>query len=403
MNILFLIIFCKEPLKHQQSLNTNETALNRQSTLDKILDKLEYPFLTIQQYPVGFVKSLCGVVCARSVKLLNSMSSEDESNTRDKWWIEIRNEIRSHMKSLNCQVVLGYSETNSICEDVCVLSAMGTAALVDEKFFIDTKLMPSYEYSMDYATHLVNPSMSTNCHICHIPYSDADLPFPVTLSQCKTCGSFNVPDVIFSTVQPLPELETIGEGCFLRAIVTRNCKKATSEMSAKMISDYLPFMEYELHRQLLGKLKLKAMNMLYDLRISISIGESLLIGCAEATACYAAALPSPLMPKVTSERADKTPKEIKELDDLNDLLETQINRNKEFYHLNNSSDDKIDSNFKNEFKIASISNESSDKEVSNVYTIDSKACFKIEIDDVHKDRSSVFSLLGKQTVDFNLN
>ena len=59
-----------------------------------------------------------------------------ESDARDKWWIEIRNEIRSHMKSLNCHVVLGYTETKSICEDVCVLSASGTAAIIDESYFI---------------------------------------------------------------------------------------------------------------------------------------------------------------------------------------------------------------------------------------------------------------------------
>lgn len=47
---------------------------------------------------------------------------------REKWWIEIRNEIRSHMKSLSCHAVIGYTETKSIYEDVCVLSATGTAA-----------------------------------------------------------------------------------------------------------------------------------------------------------------------------------------------------------------------------------------------------------------------------------
>ena len=64
--------------------------------------------MTIQQYPVGFIKSLSGIVCARSVKLLSSVGAAEqvhEQDARDKWWIEIRNEIRSHMKSLNCHVV----------------------------------------------------------------------------------------------------------------------------------------------------------------------------------------------------------------------------------------------------------------------------------------------------------
>lgn len=71
---------------------------------------------------------MCGVVCARSVKLLSSSSHDEELEEREKWWIEIRNEIRSHMKSLSCQAVIGYSETKCIYEDVCVLSATGTAA-----------------------------------------------------------------------------------------------------------------------------------------------------------------------------------------------------------------------------------------------------------------------------------
>ena len=68
------------------------------------------------------------MVCARSVKLLTSLNTDDLVDVRDKWWTEIRKEIYSHMKSLNCHVVLGYTETQSICEDVCVLSASGTAA-----------------------------------------------------------------------------------------------------------------------------------------------------------------------------------------------------------------------------------------------------------------------------------
>jgi hypothetical protein len=75
---------------------------------------------------VGFIKSLSGIVSARSVKLLTSLSSDELLDVRDKWWTEIRKEIYSHMKSLNCHVVLGYTETQSICEDVCVLSASGT-------------------------------------------------------------------------------------------------------------------------------------------------------------------------------------------------------------------------------------------------------------------------------------
>lgn len=35
---------------------------------------------------------------ARSVKLLNKIEEPDEPETRDAWWLEIREEIRSHAK-----------------------------------------------------------------------------------------------------------------------------------------------------------------------------------------------------------------------------------------------------------------------------------------------------------------
>ncbi len=51
---------------------------------------------------------------------------------RDSWWNELREEIKTHARSLDCCHVIGYSETTSISEEgVCVLSATGTAAILD--------------------------------------------------------------------------------------------------------------------------------------------------------------------------------------------------------------------------------------------------------------------------------
>lgn len=261
------------------------------------------------------------------MKLLSQSAGAnmDETESRDKWWSEIRNEIRSHMKSLDCHAVLGYSESESICEDVCILSAFGTAAIVEEAYFMpfqpsaDTSI-PSILDHCNLRQTSINGGIgynnnNKNCKLCHVPYSDADLPFPVALSTCAMCGQGLVPDVIFTSIQPVNEIETVGRGCLLRAIVTRPRKKSSSELGAKLISDYLPFVEYELHRQLLGKLKLKGMNMLYGLRVEISIGENLLIGIAEATACYVAALPVPMIPKIMGEKsADKSTKKVDHLD-----------------------------------------------------------------------------------------
>ncbi|CAF0888667.1 unnamed protein product [Brachionus calyciflorus] len=340
-----------------------------------LLDKMEYPFFTLQQYPVGFIKSLCGIVCSRSVKLLGATNDLDELESRDKWWIEIRNEIRSHMKSLNCHAVLGYTETKSICEDVCVLSASGTAAIVNEAFFANSNLISN------------DSNLSKKCSICHVPYSDTDLPFPIALSNCSICGQAQVPDIIFTSIQPTSEIETIGKGSLLKAIVARPRKKCSGEISAKMISDYLPFLEYELHRQLLGKLKLKGMNMLYGLRIQISIGENVLVGIAEATACYAAALPSPIIPKIINE--NKSKRETKEIESLKKVLVEEMTKNVEFFGL--AQDLKI---------LPSNINSIQSENDSN----DSRALFKIELDD-YREKENIFLLMdsvGRKRSNFYL-
>lgn len=57
-------------------------------------------------------------------------------------------------------------------------------------------------------------------------------------------------------------------------------RKAQGEVNATAISNLLPFMEYELHSQLMNKLKLRNMNALFGLRIQISVGENMLLGLA---------------------------------------------------------------------------------------------------------------------------
>lgn len=57
-------------------------------------------------------------------------------------------------------------------------------------------------------------------------------------------------------------------------------KKAQAEANATAISNLLPFMEYEVHTQLMNKLKLKGMNALFGLRVQITVGENMLMGLA---------------------------------------------------------------------------------------------------------------------------
>lgn len=78
------------------------------------MDMLEYPFLTMTKYPMGFILHLGATVAARSVKLLERVPNPDEPEVRDSWWTELRMEIRSHARSLGCNVVLGYAESTTI-------------------------------------------------------------------------------------------------------------------------------------------------------------------------------------------------------------------------------------------------------------------------------------------------
>jgi hypothetical protein len=74
---------------------------------------------------------LGGVVMARSVKYLGKLeATRSDQETREGWWEELREEIKSHAKVLCCSHVVGYSETCTLSGDVCVLTAIGTAAVV---------------------------------------------------------------------------------------------------------------------------------------------------------------------------------------------------------------------------------------------------------------------------------
>ena len=72
-----------------------------------------------------------GLVTARSVKYLGKLATKlSDQETRDGWWSELRDEIRSHARTLCCSHVVGYEESSTIYDDVCVLSATGTACTV---------------------------------------------------------------------------------------------------------------------------------------------------------------------------------------------------------------------------------------------------------------------------------
>ncbi|XP_036311791.1 C2 domain-containing protein 5 isoform X19 [Pipistrellus kuhlii] len=301
-------------------------ALLRQQT-QSALEQREFPFFTLTAFPPGFLVHVGGVVSARSVKLLDRIHNPDEPETRDAWWAEIRQEIKSHAKALGCHAVVGYSESTSICEEVCILSASGTAAVLNPRFLQDGTVESCLEQRLE-------ENLPAGCGFCHIPYDELNMPFPAHLTYCYNCRKQKVPDVLFTTIDLPTDATVIGKGCLIQARLCRLKKKAQAEANATAISNLLPFMEYEVHTQLMNKLKLKGMNALFGLRIQITVGENMLMGLASATGVYLAALPTPGGIQI----AGKTPSDGGSYEQHVSHMQKKINdtiaKNKELYEIN---------------------------------------------------------------------
>lgn len=59
------------------------------------------------------------------------------------------------------------------------------------------------------------------------------------------------------------------------------------------VSEALPFLEYELARQLMLKLKVLGRNAAFSLKTEVDVGRSLIVATLTATAVYCTAMPAP--------------------------------------------------------------------------------------------------------------
>lgn len=323
-------------------------------------DLLEYPFLTLQSFPEGFIQRLGGLVCCRSVKMLDGELEENRTQ-RENWWHEIRQEIRSHARCLGCNLVIGYTEATSIWfvavifsshdinflrdrDDLVVLSASGTAAVGNLNFMLDLDplgLFGAPYLSLGSRQNTSNkPSMNLGsndeannlCKLLHVTSNDG-LPHSWRINSCHICGKFPVPDVMFTTIEPpVNQLAVAGRGCLLQAKVLRAKKDLKGESNAKEISDALPFIEYELHRQLLNKLKVKGMNAIFGLKMHLSISDRVMVASATGTGVHLCGLPSPTPPRLVHHRDDQ-----EYLRRMQRRLEEKISENKIYHGINEES------------------------------------------------------------------
>ncbi|XP_076710311.1 C2 domain-containing protein 5 isoform X8 [Callospermophilus lateralis] len=366
------------PFKALLRQQTQSALEQRGGSPHRFCRRREFPFFTLTAFPPGFLVHVGGVVSARSVKLLDRIHNPDEPETRDAWWAEIRQEIKSHAKALGCHAVVGYSESTSICEEVCILSASGTAAVLNPRFLQDGTVEGCLEQRLE-------ENLPAGCGFCHIPYDELNMPFPAHLTYCYSCRKQKVPDVLFTTIDLPIDAIVIGKGCLIQARLCRLKKKAQAEANATAISNLLPFMEYEVHTQLMNKLKLKGMNALFGLRIQITVGENMLMGLASATGVYLAALPMPGGIQI----AGKTPNDgsyEQHISHMQKKINDTIAKNKELYEINppEISEEIIGSPIpepRQRSRLLRSQSESSDEVMELDLSHGKKDAFVLEIDD----------------------
>ncbi|KAF2368053.1 hypothetical protein FHG87_001188 [Trinorchestia longiramus] len=385
------------------------------------LSMLKYPFFTMTNFPSGFVLRIGGTVSARCVKLLErSHAAPVEVESRDSWWAQLRGEVRMHCSALGCNVILGYTEFTSICDDVCILNVSGTAAIVSvssdsvlgssvedygpsgyvynpahphhsvplpvhhypgpihhsasfDKKEQDTSAQPQKEVvlfhcrvSKVYASP-TSPTLQSGggsarprvssprpirrprggslrgrqtsvsedgdmalggsastphktsvavaaasgilyepvCCVCHSPFADAvELPFKVAISKCALCKHGKVTDILLATIEPPPGIPITGRGCLVQARVFKPRREVKGEAFAKEVSDALPFVEYEITKIIINKVRIAGMNAIFGLRVRLSVGERLVVAVASGTAVYLSALPPPVPPQVVVDSSE---------------------------------------------------------------------------------------------------
>ncbi|KAL7431435.1 hypothetical protein ACHAXM_002691 [Skeletonema potamos] len=353
----------------------------------------EVQLLTMKDFGPRVRVRIGGLVTARSVKFLGKLASKlSDQETRDGWWSELRDEVRSHARSLCCSHVIGYTESSTIHDDVCVLSITGTAATVrglpdlaqaqrmwaewevqqheiisrverrqrhhrirssypgdsspgsvistslqtpfseavsdgDERLMIGSpidvdspkgqmhmkgsiKQVPfsgkamkeaklernaqrlerrlrrmgvgkknnkraesRYASDIDKSSFvsdvLLRARLGRPCSYCHVPYHHRLAPFQnMKLVPCLLCGKKWVPEIILATVEPPARLPVRGSGVFIQARVCRVRPRATGESDALAVSEALPFLEFDLARQLMLKLKILGRNAAFSCKLN---------------------------------------------------------------------------------------------------------------------------------------
>jgi uncharacterized protein YbjQ (UPF0145 family) len=223
-------------------------------------------FCTLRAFAPGQVKHMAGVVQARAIKVISDKKLEELGNERDSWWREIRHEIKENARTLACTHVIGYTEKTYIHSkgNICILSAEGTAAIIEDE-----------------------ERKELDCGIYHIAETFSS-PFAEKKNRCQVCGRAVVPEILLSTCE-LPS--TYVKQHFIEARIYRMKKHKVGESNGKTVSQLLPFAEYDLHKQLLYKMKLHHVNAIFNLQYNVAVSDLYIVVTVHGTGVHVPALP----------------------------------------------------------------------------------------------------------------
>ncbi|KAJ2882536.1 hypothetical protein FB639_002369 [Coemansia asiatica] len=279
--------------------------------------------LTFKSFTPGVIHRLGGLVSATSVKLIEN----DQSRTRELWFDDLRAEIKHHALAEDDD-----AKDNANAETIADADADADA---------DNGRSNTQDKRSNDSHKNLHGQKPLGCRMCHASHDRQKLPYPMRFFRCGYCQKKAVPEILLTTVDVPLELDVIdGESCMIEAHICRPVSKAgtanvtaaatqtsaaasdgkdtgtdtgehkrwfglskgsnagpevklSGEAYAVHISDALPFIHYDLHRQLLYKLSVHGMNAIFGLKYQFSIGEDMIIAVAAGTAVYVTGLPTP--------------------------------------------------------------------------------------------------------------
>ncbi|EUT93095.1 hypothetical protein PFAG_00223 [Plasmodium falciparum Santa Lucia] len=236
--------------------------------------------LTLDSLPDNIKYTYGGLVASKAVKILHPRLTEEQ---RDEWLLEIRDELKSNAKFLSCNVVLGYKEDAYIFSDVIVLFCYGTAINILPSFFYDERIISFINKDVPklnmFKSNSNNSHKNVNCIYLHSA-SDENENNKV---PCRVCKESFVPKIYISSAVIPQNLALIGNGFLISAFVIYPLKKHYGEYLASEISEILPFLELNLHKQIICKLLVNGFNSIFDYNLKLCFNQNYLFGYCYGT------------------------------------------------------------------------------------------------------------------------